>query len=72
MGTLIRAAVEHEESSKTLFYVLGGVLAAWAVLVSAMGIAKPGFASNDGAARGVMALTAVLMAGAMVAAIVTG
>ena len=32
------ATEEGEESSKTLFYIFGGLLAVWAVVVSAIGI----------------------------------
>ena len=57
LTTLIAAAeAGEEESSKTLFYVMGGVLAAFAVIISAIGIrGHETFPPSRGAARGVMA-----------------
>jgi hypothetical protein len=73
LATLLTfAATEGHESSKTLFYVVGSALAAFAVVVSAIGIARHRtFPPSRGAARGVMALAAVLVAATMVSAIVT-
>jgi hypothetical protein len=69
---LVVAATEGEESSKTAFYLVGGVLAAWAVLVSAVGIARhEHFPPSRGAARGVMAISAVLVAATMASAVLT-
>lgn len=59
------------EPSKTPFFVVGGVLAAWAVLVAFIGITRPDFPGSAAASRGVMAISAVLVAGAMVAAVAT-
>ena len=71
--TIVLAAVEgEEESSKTLFYIAGGVLAAFAVLVSAAGISRIGtFPSSKGQARGVIGLAALLVLAAMASAIIT-
>jgi drug/metabolite transporter (DMT)-like permease len=67
------AAPEHEETSKTLFYVAGGVLAAFAVVISAIGIrGHETFPPSKGAARAVMALAAVLVAFTMFSAVITG
>ena len=73
LTTLIAAAeAGEEESSKTLFYVMGGVLAAFAVIISAIGIrGHETFPSSQGAARGVMALAAVLVLLTMGAAVIT-
>lgn len=60
-----------EEASKTPFYVAGIALAGWAVIVSALGLSRPEFPANAAAARGVMAISAVLVAAAMVAAVAT-
>ncbi len=68
-------AQEHgavEETSKTPYYVAGSVLALWAVIVSAIGIIQHDFPRSAGAARGVMALSALLVAVTMAAAIITG
>ena len=71
--TIVFAAVEGEhESSKTLFYVAGGVLAAFAVIISVIGIKGIAtFPSSKGQARGVLGLAALLVLAAMAAAIVT-
>ena len=67
------AAPGEEESSKTLFYVAGALLALFAVAVSALGITrKDTFPASRGQSRGVMALAAVLVLFTMAAAIVTG
>ena len=67
------AAEEAEESSKTLFYVCGGLLVAWAVIVSTLGIrAHETFPPSKSAARGVMAISIVLIALAMASAVITG
>lgn len=70
MRALLVLASEGE-SSKTLFYLAGGALAAWAVLLSAVGLTRPEFPGSDGAARGVMVVSAVLVAAALVATVVT-
>lgn len=62
---------EHEETSKALFYVVGGITAAVAVLVAALGIKKHDFPGTDGAARGVMALFTVLVLATMASSIIT-
>lgn len=61
-----------EESSKTAFYLAGGALAAWAVILSAVGLSRPDFPGSEGAARGVMAISTVLVIAAMAAAVATG
>lgn len=60
-----------EETSKTLFYVLGSALAAFAVLLSAFGMSKPDFPSSEGAVRGTIALTVLLVLAAGAAVIIT-
>jgi hypothetical protein len=66
------AAEEGAESSKTLFYICGGALAVWAVVVSAIGIrAHETFPPSKGAARGVMAISAGLIVLAMASAVIT-
>jgi hypothetical protein len=67
----ILAAEGAAEHSKTAFYVAGGVLAAWAVVVSALGITRPDFPANAVALRMTMLVSVVLMAGAMSTAVLT-
>lgn len=69
---LVLASEAAEESSKTAFYVAGIVLAGWAVVLSAVGLTRPDFPGSDGAARGVMAISAVLVVAAMAASVLTG
>ena len=73
LTTVIAAAAEHEETSKTLFYVCGAILAIFAVVVSVIGIrGHEHWPRSKGTARGVMALAAVLVALTMASAIITG
>ena len=64
--TLLAAAEEH---SRTPFFIVGGALAAYAVLVSVLGFTHPDFPDGAIAARGVTALGAVLVAGTMAMAV---
>ena len=67
------AATEGEESSKTAYYIAGAALAAFAVIISAIGISRhETFPPSKGAARGVMALAALLVAITMASAVLTG
>ena len=69
----LAAAEGGEESSKALFYIFGGLLAVFAVVVSAIGITRRDtFPASRGQARGVMALAALLVLAAMAAAVITG
>jgi hypothetical protein len=68
---LLVLAAEKAEHSKTAFYLCGGLLAAWAVVLGFVGLRSPDFPGSATAARGVMALTAVLMLAAMATAIIT-
>ena len=53
------------------FHGLGIALGAWAVLVAVLGIMSASFPKNDGAVRAVMAITVLLVAGTVGAAITT-
>jgi hypothetical protein len=64
-------AAEEAEKDKTPFYVAGGLLAAWAVIVSAIGITRPDFPRGAGLMRAVFAVSIVLVAAAMTAAVAT-
>jgi hypothetical protein len=62
-----------EEVSKTPYYVAGVALAAFAVVISAIGISRNDrFPPTKGAARLVMALAAILVAATMASAVLTG
>jgi hypothetical protein len=47
--------------SKTPFYLAGGALAAWAVVLSAIGLTRPSFPGNGTGQRGVIAISFVLV-----------
>jgi hypothetical protein len=71
LATLITLAAE--EGSKTPYYICGGVLAAFAVIISAIGIrGHDSFPSSQGAYRGVVALAVLLVAATMASAVLTG
>ncbi len=65
---LITAAAE---TSKTPFFIIGGALAVYAVILATIGIQRPAFASNAQGQRGVIALSAVVVVLAIGAAILT-
>jgi plastocyanin len=74
----MHAAVVHfapvlaAEKSKVPFYIAGGVLVAWAMIVSmGIGMRNPSFPSTIGAQRAAMAITAVLVLLAVSMAVVT-
>ena len=72
MLTLLLAAVEHsEEGSKTAFYIAGGGLAVWAVVIGALGVARPAFAEGEGTGRIVMGISVLLALTAMATAVLT-
>jgi hypothetical protein len=65
------ATTAEAEPSKTAFYILGGALAVWAVVLSAIGLTQPDFPRQAGQSRAVMAISAVLVVGALVASVAT-
>jgi small neutral amino acid transporter SnatA (MarC family) len=64
--TLIAAA----EPSKVPFFIAGGVLVVWAVVLSAIGLSRPEFPYNVWGQRGVVAISVVLALMTMAMAIV--
>jgi hypothetical protein len=67
LSLLVAAA----EPSKVPVYIAGGVLAAWAVLLSAVGLTRPSFPNGVVGQRAVMGISIVLAALAVAMAIVT-
>jgi hypothetical protein len=62
-----------EETSKTPYYVSAGALAAFAVVISAIGISRhETFPPSKGASRVVMLVCALIVAATMVSAVLTG
>ncbi len=74
LQALITFAQAHaeEETSKTAFYVAGALLAAFAVIVAAIGIrSHASFPPSRGAANAIMGLAALLVAATMATAVLT-
>ena len=63
---------EHEESDKSLFYIVGGIAAAYGFLIGILGIMKEDFPGSKGAARGVFALSTLVVVAAMASSVATG
>ena len=68
MTTLLLAA---SEPSKVPFYIAGGVLALWAVVLAAIGLRQPSFPGGASGQRGVIAISLLLVVIAIGAAILT-
>jgi hypothetical protein len=66
-AVLITAA----ETSKVPFFILGGALALWAVVLAGIGMRNPDFPYNLRGQRGVIGLTLVIVVLAVGAAILT-
>jgi hypothetical protein len=71
LTALVLAAEEEAEPSKTAFYVFGGLLVVWAVVLAGIGMTQATFPASAGAKRGVMAISGLLMAAAMATAVIT-
>ena len=59
------------EPSKVPFYIAGGVLALWAVVLAAVGLNRPAFPGGERGARMVMGVSFVLVAITIAMAIIT-
>ncbi len=68
MSALLIAA---GEPSKVPFYIAGGLLVVWALALAGIGLTRPAFPYNARGARGVVAVTGVLMVLAMATAVLT-
>ena len=64
-------AVFAAAPSKVPFYVAGGALALWAVVIALFGITRPGFPGSKGGRRGVIGASALLVVAAMGTAVAT-
>lgn len=54
-----------------VYYVIGIALVVWAIVLTALGLTRPGFPPTRERGRALIALSAVLVAGTMIAVIVT-
>jgi len=70
-ASLLAQATPHEKS-KTAFYLFGGLLAGWAVLVGVFGFTHPDFPGSAGRGRLVMLISGILVVAAASAAAITG
>ena len=68
---MLTAAIIAAEPSKTPFYIVGGLLAIWAVVLAGIGLMQPEFPYNARGQRGVVALSTVLIIAAILAAVLT-
>jgi len=68
---VLSVVLAASEPSKVPFYVAGGVLAAWAVVLAWVGLTRPSFPYHDRGARGVMGISFVLVVVAIGLAIAT-
>ena len=72
MSWLVLAAEAAEEhSDHTPFYVIGAVLAVWAVVLGVAGITRPGFPSNKAGRQLVIGITALLVVATTSSAVIT-
>jgi hypothetical protein len=73
LAVLLLAAEEAAEPSKTPFYILAGLLVAFALILSAIGTARhETFPPSRGVQIAIIGLGALLVAGTMVTAVITG
>jgi hypothetical protein len=73
LAVLLLAAEEAAEPSKTPFYVLASALVAFALILSAIGTARhETFPPSRGVSTAIILVGALLVAGTMVTAVITG
>jgi len=68
---MLALTIAAAEPDRTAFYIFGGLLAVWAVVLGLVGATQPAFPYGSRGARVVMLLSAVLVAAAMASAILT-
>ena len=71
LHALFVLAAEEAEPSKTAFYLCGGALAAWAVILGVLGLRSAAFPGGERGARTVMGISALLVVGMMATAVIT-
>ncbi|MGI9184227.1 MAG: hypothetical protein ACR2GZ_04560 [Solirubrobacteraceae bacterium] len=67
LATLIATA----EPSKTPFFIAGGLLAVWAVVLAGLGLTQPEFPFGQRGQRGVIGFSFVLIVIAIASAVLT-
>jgi hypothetical protein len=68
---LLVFAAEAAEPSKTAFYLCGGALAAWAVILGLLGLRSADFPGGLSGQRGVIAISVLLVVATMATAVIT-
>ncbi len=68
---MIHLLIAAGEPSKVPFYIAGGALVVWAVVLAAVGLNRPTFPGNERGARAVMGVSFVLAAAAIAMAVIT-
>jgi hypothetical protein len=63
--------IAAEASEKIPFYVLGGLLAVWAVVLAGIGLSRATFPSSAGGEYAVIGISVALAASTIVAAVAT-
>jgi hypothetical protein len=73
LAALLTFAAEtaEDEPSKLPFYLLGGAAVVWAIVLFAVGMRSESFPASAGAQRGVIAISVLIVAGAMATAVIT-
>jgi hypothetical protein len=71
LALLLLAAEVAAETSKTPFFIAGGLLAAWAIVLFLVGMRTESFPNGQGPERGVIAISLVLTVAAMATAVIT-
>ena len=73
LAVLLQAAEEAPETSKAPFYIAAGVLVLYAAVLSVIGTMRhETFPPSRGVSFAIMSVGALLVAGAMVTAVITG
>lgn len=60
-------AAEEAEKSETIFFVIGCVFAAWAVIVGSLGLRSESFGSEKGLSNAIIGVSVILAAATMFA-----
>jgi hypothetical protein len=71
-AAVLAAAEAAAETSKTAFYVGGGALVAFALVLAGLGLSRATFPAGETTERAVIGVSVILVAVAMVTAVATG
>jgi plastocyanin len=71
VSAAVHTVLAAGEPSKVPFYVMGGILAAWAVTLAAIGLSRAEFPGGATGQRAVMGISAILVLGTLTSAVAT-